>query len=67
MEERKKERKKDTDYKTGGNVSVYLDDVRSLETRKRESFEEWEERMRMEGWFFTVGWRGCGNFYPFGG
>lgn len=67
MEERKKERKKDTDYKTGGN-GFGLPGRCTITGDERENFEEWEERESEDGrMVFTVGWRGCGNFYPFGG
>lgn len=58
-------RKKETDYKTGGNVSVYLVGWCTI----AETRVWWEERARTlrfgeEWWFFTVGWRGI--FIPLG-
>lgn len=46
-------------------VSVYLDDVRSLETRASRSGRR--ERVRMEGWFLRLAGADVGIFIPLGG
>lgn len=48
-------------------VSVYLDDVRSLETREKTSRSGRRERARMEGWFLRLAGADVGIFIPLGG